>query len=151
MLAPTRSWRTTLTSSLIHGNEQAVISHRILRIPVVVRNLFALVLAHPSNATSLNDRNPQRSPAVKKRFLTPILLSILVLASTPSTQTTKASPPDGREPAAVQARAEVERAIREASKSAVYDQAGRVSKLTLAMPDNKKVGFSFVYDEQGRL
>ncbi|MDT7808540.1 MAG: hypothetical protein QOJ70_2353 [Acidobacteriota bacterium] len=86
-----------------------------------------------------------------KRFLTFILLSTLVLAPTPSTLTIKASPPDGRQSSDAQAKAQVERTLREAGKSAIYDQAGRVTKITLAVSDNKNVSFSFIYDEGGRL
>jgi YD repeat-containing protein len=86
-----------------------------------------------------------------KRFMTLILLSTLLLASTPSTLTIKASPPDGQQSSDAQAKAKVERTLREAGKSAIYDQAGRVTELTLAVSDNKNVSFSFIYDEGGRL
>ncbi|MDQ3744313.1 MAG: YD repeat-containing protein [Acidobacteriota bacterium] len=86
-----------------------------------------------------------------KRFLTLVSLSTLLLASTPSTPTIKAFPRGGQKSSDAQARARVEHTLQEAGKSATYDQAGRVKKLTLAVSDNKNVSFSFVYDERGRV
>jgi YD repeat-containing protein len=86
-----------------------------------------------------------------KRFLTTILLSTLLLTSVPSTLTIKASSPGGQKSSDAQAKVRVEHTLQEAGKSAIYDEAGRVKKLTLGVSDNKKVSFSFMYDEQGRI
>jgi YD repeat-containing protein len=88
---------------------------------------------------------------MSKRSLSLILLSILVLASVPPTRTSKASASDGLQSADAQAKAKMERAIREAGESATYDQAGRVTKLTISVSDNEKVSFNLIYDERGRL
>jgi YD repeat-containing protein len=86
-----------------------------------------------------------------KRFLTLTLLFTLLLASTPSTPTIKASPLDGQKSSDAQHKAEVERTLQEAGKSATYDQTGRVTKLTLPVSDNKNVSLGLTYDEQGRI
>ena len=86
-----------------------------------------------------------------KLFLTLLLFSTMLLTSTPSTLTTKASSPDGQKTPDAQAKAKVESALRDAAKTATYDQAGRVTKLTLPGSDNKTVGVGLTYDEQGRI
>ncbi|MBV9924525.1 MAG: hypothetical protein JOZ96_05735 [Acidobacteria bacterium] len=84
---------------------------------------------------------------MSKRLLSLALLSTLVLAAAPPARVIQASPSKGQR----QATALDERALREASKNAVYDRAGRVSKLTLPVSDKEKVSFTFIYDGQGRL
>lgn len=88
---------------------------------------------------------------MSKRSLSLILLSILALASASSPRISKASASDRQRPADAQAKAQVERILQEANKSAVYDREGRVTKLTLPVSDSEKVSFSFIYDGQGRL
>ena len=85
-----------------------------------------------------------------KRFLTSILLFTLLLASAPPTLTTKAYSPGKQSSADGRAQTEVERMLQEAGKSAIYDEAGRVKSLTLAVSANKNVTFTFMYDEHGR-
>jgi YD repeat-containing protein len=88
---------------------------------------------------------------MSKRLLTLVLLSTLMLAAAPPARTIQASPSDGQKTDDAQAKASAERMLREAGESAVYDPAGRVSKLTLSISDKEKVGFTFIYDGQGRL
>ena len=86
-----------------------------------------------------------------KRFLTLVLFSTLLLTSAPSTLTIRASLPGGQKSSDAQVKDMMERTLQEADKSATYDQAGRVKKLTFTVSENKKVSFSFMYDEQDRI
>jgi YD repeat-containing protein len=48
-------------------------------------------------------------------------------------------------------KAEVLQAIVNARRNAVYDEAGRMSKVTIALPTGGKFDFEYTYDEQNRV
>jgi len=86
-----------------------------------------------------------------KRTLTLTTLLSLLVASATVPLNANASSRNTPQSTQEQVKTRVERIIEEASKSAIYDQAGRVTKLTIPVSNREKVSFSFKYDEQNRI
>ena len=91
-----------------------------------------------------------------KRMITLTIVLLLLLTPATGTMSTVSlatgHPPSNKEKIKEeQIKAEVERAIVDARRSATYDEAGRVSKVTIDLPSLGNFNFEYQYDQQNRL
>lgn len=86
-----------------------------------------------------------------KRIITPIIGLLLLLATATGTTgvgtLATGKPPSLKE----QIRADMERAIEDMLKNAIYDAAGRMSKVTIVLPHLGAFNFECKYDQENRL
>jgi len=88
---------------------------------------------------------------MSKRIITLTLSFLILFTSVTSSASVGASTRDSLLPVNAPLKADAERVIQEAGKSAVYDSTGRIIGLTLIVAGNKKLNFDVKYDEQNRL
>jgi YD repeat-containing protein len=91
-----------------------------------------------------------------KRFITLTLVLLLLLSPATGIMGTIAQATDSHALSKVltkkdMTQAEVDQAIKDARKNAIYDEAGRISKATIDLPGLGKSDFEYKYDEQNRL
>lgn len=86
-----------------------------------------------------------------QRIITLTTLFLLVITPMAQFSNVSARPLADKLSIEQQCKVKIEQLIEEVRRSATYDQAGRISSITISVSENEKLGFIFKYDEQSRL